>query len=85
MTYTSSSFYTINNKSISVKRSNFTLAFFKAACHANSGPERNFEGSIYLFIYSFSYLFRKHKYKFTNTSIQTQVIILNKNMFAGSL
>ena len=40
---------------------------------------------IYLFIYLFSYLFRKHKYKFTNTSIQTQVIILNKNMFAGSL
>ena len=30
-------FFTINNISISVKRSNFTLVFFKAACHPNSG------------------------------------------------
>ena len=36
-------------------------------------------------LHSFTYLFRKHKYKFTNTSTQIQVIILNKNMFAGSL
>ena len=28
-------FSTINNISVSVKRSNFTLVFFKAACHAN--------------------------------------------------
>ena len=28
--------------SISVKRSNFTLAFFKDACHTNPGAERNF-------------------------------------------
>ena len=40
--------------------------------------------SFYLFIL-FTYLFRKHKYKFTNTSLQIQVIILNKNMFAGGL
>ena len=38
-------FSTINNISISVKRSNFTLVFFKAACHADPGTERNFAGS----------------------------------------
>ena len=37
------------------------------------------------YILSFTYLFRKHKYKFTNTSIPIQAIILNRNMFAGSL
>ena len=31
---------------ISVKESNFALVFFKAACHANPGAERNFLGSI---------------------------------------
>ena len=31
--------------SILVTRSNFTLVFLKAACHANSGAERNFAGS----------------------------------------
>ena len=36
---------TINNISISVKRSNLTLVIAKAACHANPGTERNFEGS----------------------------------------
>ena len=36
---------TVSNMSISVKRSNFTLVFFKAACHANPGAERNFAGS----------------------------------------
>ena len=35
-------FSTINNISISVKRSNFTLVFFKADCHANPGAKRNF-------------------------------------------
>ena len=30
---------------ISVKESNFALVFFKAACHANPGAERNFLGS----------------------------------------
>ena len=38
------SFCTINNISISVKRSNYTLIFFKAACHANPGAEKNFAG-----------------------------------------
>ena len=36
---------TINNTWILVKRSNFTSVFFKAACHANPGAERNFTGS----------------------------------------
>ena len=33
-------FPTINNISISVDRSNFTLVFFKATCHANPVTER---------------------------------------------
>ena len=37
---TSDTFFSNNNISISVKRSNFTLAFFKAVCHANLGVER---------------------------------------------
>ena len=43
--YTFLHFSTINNTSISVKRSNFTLVFFKATCHANPGTERKFAGS----------------------------------------
>ena len=35
-------FSTIHNISISVKRSNFTLVFFNAFCHANLGSEFNF-------------------------------------------
>ena len=38
-------FPTINNISISVKRSTFTLVFFKAAFHGNLGAEKNFAGS----------------------------------------
>ena len=40
-------FSNINNTLISVKRSNCTLVFIKAACHANPGAERNFAGSSY--------------------------------------
>ena len=36
---------TINSISISVNNSSFTSAFFKAACYANPGAERNFTGS----------------------------------------
>ena len=43
MTYFSTN--NINNISISVKRSNFTLVFFKAARLANPGAEINFEVS----------------------------------------
>ena len=47
ITHDSSSytFSAINNKLISDKRSNFTLVFLKAACHANLSAERNFVGS----------------------------------------
>ena len=38
-------FSTNNIISLSLKRSNFTLVFLKAACHANPGAERNFAGS----------------------------------------
>ena len=30
---------------MSVNNSNFTYVFFKPACHANPGAERNFAGS----------------------------------------
>ena len=36
---------TNNNIPISVKRSSFTLAFCKAACHANPGAGTHFAGS----------------------------------------
>ena len=36
----SNTFFPINNISISLKWSNFTLVFYKAACHANSGAKR---------------------------------------------
>ena len=52
----------------------FILLFLEVLHHFNVLP-----------FFSFTYLFRKHKYKFRNTIIQIQVIILNKNMFAGSL
>ena len=65
MTY-SSSFSTIDNISISVKRSNFTLVFFKAAYHANPGAEKNFAGSSsYIPIHIFL--------KFSNTSVNNNV------------
>ena len=54
-------FSTINNISISVKRSNFTLVFFKAACHRNPGAERNFAVSS-------SYISILILLKFSNTS-----------------
>ena len=38
-------FSTINNISISVSRSNFTLVFFEATCHVNPGAEKNLTGS----------------------------------------
>ena len=59
-------FSTINNISISVKRSNFTLDFFKAACHAKPGAERNFAGlSSYILIHILL--------KFSNTSANNNV------------
>ena len=58
--------YIINNMSISVERSNFTLVFFKADCHANPGAIRIQAGSIS----SIS----KHNFpKFSNTSSNSNV------------
>ena len=46
MTYsTSGNFSTIDNISVSVRRPDFTSVFFKAACHANPGAEKNLDGS----------------------------------------
>ena len=61
-------FSTINNISISVKKSNFTLVFFKSACHANIGAERNFKGSSsYILIHIFL--------NFSNTSANNNVLL----------
>ena len=54
-------FYTINNVSISAKRSNFTLSYLEAAFHANPGAKRKREGSS-------SYISRRIFQKFSNTS-----------------
>ena len=49
MTYSSSCiFSTINKIPISVKRSNFAVAHFKAAWHANPGAERSFDDQAYI-------------------------------------
>ena len=53
---------------MSVKRSNFTLVFFKAACHANPGAERNFAGSS-------SYISTQIFQKFSNTSADNDVLV----------
>ena len=62
VTYSSSNtFSAINNASISVKRSNFTLVLFKAAFHAKTGAVRKRAGSS-------SYILRHIFLKFSNTS-----------------
>ena len=58
---------TINNISISVKRSDFNLVFLKDVCYGNSGAERNFARSS-------SYISRKIFWKFTNTSAKNNVL-----------
>ena len=61
-------FSTIDNIFISLKRSNFTLVFFKAACHANPRAERNFaESSLCILIKIFL--------KFSNTSAKNSVLL----------
>ena len=54
-------FSTINNISISVKRSNFILVFLEAACHANPCAVRKRAGSSL-------YISRNIFPKFSNTS-----------------
>ena len=51
---------------MSVKRSNFTLGFFKAACHANPGTEINF-------VWSSSCISRHIFLKFSKTSAKNNV------------
>ena len=59
-------FSTINNASISVKRSNFTLVFFKVGCYANRGAVEKPAG---LSSYISRHIFRK----FTNTLANNNV------------
>ena len=42
-------FSTINNTSISIEKSNFTLISFNAACYANPGAVRNEQAWFYIF------------------------------------
>ena len=60
------SFSTINNISISVNRTNFTLVFFETACHAYSAAEENWAGSS-------PYILRKKFRKLLNTSASDNV------------
>ena len=46
-------FSTINNKSMSVKRSNFILVVFKAACHINPGAEKNEQDLAHMFQHTY--------------------------------
>ena len=58
MTYSTTD--TFNSISMSVKRSNFNLVFFKAACHANPGAVRKQ-------VRSSSYISRHIFQKFSDT------------------
>ena len=47
-------FSTVNNISVLVKRSNFTLVVFKAGCHANPGAVKktsSWKGQLFASIY----------------------------------
>ena len=59
-------FSTINNISISVKRSNFTLVFLKAACYTNPVAAINFAGSSL-------YILRDIFLNFSNTTANNNV------------
>ena len=59
-------FSTINYMWILVKRSNFTLVFFKVACHASPGAKINLAESS-------SYISRHIFLKFSNTSANNNV------------
>ena len=61
---------------ISVRRSNFTLVFFKAACHTNPGVKRNFTVSS-------SYILGHMFLKFSNTSGNNSVSLwTNKSWYS---
>ena len=70
---------------MSVKRSNFTLVFFKAACHANPGAERNFAGSsLYILIHiflKFSNKSAKIMYHFEHTNHNILLNFLFQNLY----
>ena len=51
---------------MSVKRSNFNLVSFKAACYGSARTEKNFAASS-------SYIFRRIFLKFSNTSAKNNV------------
>ena len=59
-------FSTIENILILVKRSHFTLVFFKAAFHANPEAERHFAGSS---AYILRYLFLKFSNTLANNNV----------------
>ena len=50
MTYSTSYFFsTINNISILVNNPSFTYVFFKHACHANPGADKNNQDLVHVF------------------------------------
>ena len=46
-------FSTINNISISVKRSNCTFILFEAACHTNQEPKEILHNQSHIFLYTY--------------------------------
>ena len=74
--FTSNTFSTINNISISVTRSNFILTCFIAACHANPGAERKWEVSS-------SYISRHILLKFLNTPVNNSVSFHSPKSFVS--
>ena len=71
--------------SISVKRSNFTLVFFKAACNANAGVERNFAVSSSYILRQIFLNFQIHlvtiMYRFEHTNHDILLNFLFQNLY----
>ena len=77
----SNSFFDRQSISIFVNNSNFTLVFFKHACHANPGADKKWAGS--RTIYFSTLISKPFKYisKQKCITLNTQMIILAKNFY----
>ena len=70
MTYSSSNTLSvINNITLPVNSSYSTLVFFRAACHANPGTERNFARSS-------AYIFKHIFLRFSKTLVNNNILLL---------
>ena len=74
-------FSTINRISISVSSSSFTSVFFKAACHANPGAERNFTGYKWQILKHIVLKFSKTPVKSNITNHDIHLNVLFQNLY----